>query len=123
MTTLSSESVQAFDDYVRAAEDAIDWRPHVPLYKPGVTIIPGGLNPTIDVPDAVIHDWVAAVVVRNATVEQVLRVLQSYNDYKRLYAPEITDSKVYSHHDNQWRIYLKPTRRKFSRRIWPPITT
>jgi hypothetical protein len=107
MTTLSSGSVQAFDDYVRAAGAAFDWRPHVPLHKHSVTIIPGGLNPATEVPDAVIHDWVAAVVVRNATVEQVLRVLQSYNDYKRVYAPEITDSKVYSHHGNQWRIYLK----------------
>ena len=49
----------------------------------------------------------AAVSVKNATVEQVLAVLQSYGDYKRLYASQITDSKVYSHHDNQWRIYLK----------------
>lgn len=106
-TNLSSESVHAFDDYVKAAEARFDWRPHVPLYKHGVTIVPGGLNPIIEAPAAIIHDWVAAVVVRNATVEQVLRVLQSYNDYKRLYAPEITDSKVYSHHDNQWRIYLK----------------
>jgi hypothetical protein len=106
-TNLSSESVRAFDNYVKAAEAGLDWRPHVPVYKHGVKIIPGGLNPTIEVPDAIIHDWAAAVVVRKATVEQVLRVLQDYEDYKRLYAPEITDSRVYSHHDNQWRIYLK----------------
>jgi hypothetical protein len=106
-TRLSSESARAFDDYVKGAEAGFDWRDHVPLYKHGVKIIPGGLNSTIELPDAIIHDWVAAEVIRNVTVEQVLGVLQSYDDYKRLYAAQITDSKVYSHHDNQWRIYLK----------------
>ena len=106
-TRLSSESSRAFDDYVKGAEAGFDWRDHVPLDKHGVKIIPGGLNPTIELPDAIIHDWVAAEVVRNVTVEQVLAVLQSYDDYKRLYAAQITDSKVYNHHDNQWRIYLK----------------
>jgi len=106
-TKLSAESTRAFDDYVKDAEAGFDWRDHVPLDKHGVKIIPGGLNPTIELPGAIIHDWVAAELVRNVTVEQVLAVLQSYNDYKRLYASQITDSKVYSHHDNQWRIYLK----------------
>ena len=106
-TTLSSESARAFDDYIKGAEARFDWRDHVPLDKHGVNIIPGGLNSTIELPDAIIHDWVAAEVVRNVTVAQVLAVLQNYSNYKRLYAAQITDSKVYSHHDNQWRIYLK----------------
>ena len=107
ITRLSTESARAFDDYVKDAEAGFDWRGHVPLDKHGVKIIPGGLNSTTALPDAIIHDWVAAEVVRNVTVEQVLAVLQNYSDYKRLYASQITDSKVYSHHDNQWRIYLK----------------
>ena len=106
-TTLSSESARAFERYVKAAEAKFDWRDHVPLDKHGVKIIPGGLNPAIELPDAIIHDWVAAVLVRNVTVEQVLSVLQSYDNYKRLYASQVSDSKVYSHHKDQWRIYLK----------------
>jgi hypothetical protein len=39
--------------------------------------------------------------------------LQSYNDYKTLYAPQITDSKVYSHHDNRWKIYLMLHKKEF----------
>jgi hypothetical protein len=106
-TRLSVESARAFDEYVKGAEAGFDWRSHVPLDKHGVKVIPVGPNGTTELPDAIIHDWVAAEVVRNATVEQVLAVLQSYGDYKRLFASQITDSKVYSHHDNQWRIYLK----------------
>jgi hypothetical protein len=107
MTKLSPESAHAFDDYVKTAEAHFDWRDHVPLEKHGVSVIPGGPNPAIELPDAIIHDWVAAMVVPDATVEQVLAVLQSYGKYKQLYPSQITDSKVYSHHDNQWSIYLK----------------
>jgi hypothetical protein len=106
-TTLSLESVRAYDDYVKGAEAKFDWRSHVPLEKNGVNIVPGSLNPTIALPGAIIHDWVAAEMVPNVTVEQVLAVLQSYGEYKRLFASQITDSKVYSHHGDQWRIYLK----------------
>jgi hypothetical protein len=53
------------------------------------------------------------VLVQNATVEQVLAVLQSYADYKKLYAPQITDSKIYSHEDNHWKIYLKLYKKDF----------
>jgi hypothetical protein len=114
-TKLSSESVRAFDDYIKAAEAEFDWRGHIPLDKKGVTIIPGGLNPTIQLPDALIHDWVAAVVVRNTTVEQVLAVLQSYSDYKRIYASQISESTVFSHYGNYWKIYLKLCRKAIVR--------
>jgi len=106
-TKLSTESARAYDDYVKGAEAGFDWRGHVPTAGHGVKVIPGSLNPTIELPDAIIHDWVAAELVRDVTVEQVLRVLQSYSNYARLFAPEIADSKVYSHHDNEWKIYLK----------------
>lgn len=106
-TTLSSESARAYDDYVRGAEAKFDWRSHVPLEKHGVNIVPGSQNPTIELPGAIIHDWVAAELVPNVSVEQVLAVLQSYGEYKRLFASQVTDSKVYSHHGDQWRIYLK----------------
>ncbi len=106
-TKLSPDSVRAFDDYVRTAEAGLDWHQHVPLDKHHITMTPGFRSPLVELPDAMIHDWVGAVLVRHATVEQVLAVLQSYDDYKRVYAPQITDSKVFSHLDNHWKIYLK----------------
>jgi hypothetical protein len=106
-TKLSSESARAYDDYIKGAEAGFDWRGHVPLAGRGVKIIPGALNPTIELPDAIIHDWVAAELLPDATVEQVLKVLQSYSDYKRLFASQIADSKVYSHRDNEWKVYLQ----------------
>ena len=105
---LSPDSDRAFDAYIKTAETQFDWRPHVSLDKnSSVKIVPAAQNPTIDLPGAIIHDWTGAILVPGATVEKALTVLQSYDDYKRIYAPQVTDSKLYSHQGNHWRSYLK----------------
>ena len=105
---LSPDSDRAFDAYIKTAETQFDWRPHVSLDKnSSVKIVPAAQNPTIDLPGAIIHDWAGAILVPGATVEKALTVLQSYDDYKRIYAPQVTDSKLYSHQGNHWRSYLK----------------
>ena len=105
---LSPDSDRAFDAYIKTAETQFDWRPHVSLDKnSSVKIVPAAQNPTIDLPGAIIHDWAGAILVPGATVEKALTILQSYDDYKRIYAPQVTDSKLYSHQGNHWRSYLK----------------
>jgi len=105
---LSPDSDRAFDAYIKTAESQFDWRPRVSLDKnASVKIVPAAPNPTIDLPGAIIHDWVGAILVPGATVEKALTVLQSYDDYKRIYAPQVTDSKLYSHQGNHWLSYLK----------------
>ena len=105
---LSPDSDRAFDTYIQTAERQFDWRPRVSLDKnPSVKIVPAAPNPTIDLPGAIIHDWTGAILVPGATVEKALTVLQSYDDYKRIYTPQVTDSKLYSHQGNHWRSYLK----------------
>jgi len=105
---LSPDSDRAFDAYIKTAETQFDWRPHVSLDKnSSVKIVPAAQNPTIDLPGAIIHDWAGAILVPGATVEKALTILQSYDDYKRIYAPQVTDSKLYSHQGTHWRSYLK----------------
>jgi hypothetical protein len=112
MTRLSPESDRAFDDYIAAAEGKLDWRAHVSLPDTSVRILPAALKPTVEVPGAIIHDWTGAVFVPSATVEQALAVLQSYDDYKRLYSPQVAASKLYGHEGNLWRVYLKLHKKK-----------
>jgi len=105
---LSPDSDRAFDAYIKTAETQFDWRPHVSLDKnSSVKIVPAAQNPTIDLPGSFIHVWTGGILVPGATVEKALTVLQSYDDYKRIYAPQVTDSKLYSHQGNHWRSYLK----------------
>jgi len=105
---LSPDSDRAFDAYIKSVENQLDERPHVVLDKnSSVKIVPAAPNPTMDLPGAIIHDWAGAILVPGATVEKALAILQSYDDYKRIYAPQVTDSKLYSHQGNHWRSYLK----------------
>src|SRR5258706_15412080 len=112
MTRLSREADRAFDDYIQGVEAKFDWQPHAVLNNPGaqeehgVTTVPGAMPPTVDLKGAIIHDWLGAVLAPGATVKAVLAVLQSYDDYPRLYAPQITASKVLSHQGNFWRVFL-----------------
>jgi hypothetical protein len=104
---LSPDSDRAFDAYVKTAESQLDWHAHVALDKnSSVKIVPAP-NPTVDLPGAIIHDWTGAILVPGASLEKALSLLQSYDDYKRIYAPQVTESKLYSHQGNRWRSYLK----------------
>jgi hypothetical protein len=114
---LSQESEQSFAGYVSAAEAKMDWRARFRPKPNGEIIIAAGgtqpnAEPTIDVKDALIHDWVAATFVPGATLEKTLAVLQSYDDYKTIYAPHITNSKLLEHHGDGWRVYLRLNKTK-----------
>jgi hypothetical protein len=45
------------------------------------------------VPNGLIHDWIGAVFIPNATVGSLLAVLHDYDRYKDIYQPAVTDSK------------------------------
>ena len=106
-TRLSPESSRAFDDYTKAVETALDFEAHIRLDRPGVNMVPGAAKPTVDLQDAIIHDWAAAVLIPATTLEKTMTLLQSYDDYKRIYAGQITDSKALGHEGGLWHIYLK----------------
>lgn len=43
-----------------------------------------------------IHDWIGAVFIPNATLEGVLAVVHDYDRYKEFYKPVVADSKVFA---------------------------
>jgi hypothetical protein len=112
ITHLSPETDRAFDAYVAAVESKMDWQAHVQASSAEVTIAPSMSKADTDVKGGVVHDWTAATIAPEATVEKVLAVLQDYDDYKRLYWPQVTDSKLLSHNGNHWRAYLKLYKKK-----------
>jgi hypothetical protein len=106
MTQLPPAADRAFDDYVKNTETRLDGRPHVAVDKPGVSIVPGGPQATVDLKGAILHDWAGAVLVPGGTLKRALAVLESYDDYKQVYAPDVTASKALGHEGNRWRISL-----------------
>jgi hypothetical protein len=49
---------------------------------------------TESVPNGLIHDWIGAVFIPNATLEGLFAVVHDYDRYKQIYKPVVADSKV-----------------------------
>jgi hypothetical protein len=106
-TTLSSETNEAFDRYAAEAESTMDWRAHVQPPRGDVTIAPTHNQADVNVPKGVIHDWTAAAIAPGATADSVVRLLQDYDNYKRIYNPQVTDSKLLERHGERFHAYLR----------------
>lgn len=55
-----------------------------PLVGHGTEAVPGGL----------IHDWIGALFIPNASIADVLDVIHDYDRYKEVYKPVVTDSRL-----------------------------
>jgi hypothetical protein len=61
----------------------------------------------IDVPDGMVHHWIGAVLVPGTSLTAAFTVLRNYNNYKEIYKPEVTRSRLISHQDDNYEIYLR----------------
>ncbi len=59
-----------------------------------VVVAPVVGHGTKDVPNGLIHHWIGAVFIPNATVRRLLAVVHDYDAYKDFYKPVVTDSKM-----------------------------
>jgi len=119
---LSSETAQAFDRYVAAAESKmteglqagrflhVDSTPDVKAkLRAGEvrieTVSPP--DPSIQVSGGLLQDWLGMMFIPNASIAQVKAVLQDYANYKNIYQPKVIDSKEISHHGDHFDIFLR----------------
>ncbi len=124
---LKPETLQAFDRYVRAAEARISdqvagkssflWtdesRPRLDQVRGGqVAAQTWNGRGEVQIPDGLIHDWIGAVFVPGATLEQTLALVRNYDNHYRLYQPEVIDSKTLAHNQDHYKIYLRLLKKK-----------
>ena len=108
---LAPVTLEAWDAYTQAATARMDER-----LRPGssflwidqhpdslakvrageIVVAPAGPGIPRKVPSGLIHDWIGAVFVANASLSDVLPVVRDYARYKELYHPSVIDSKVIS---------------------------
>lgn len=112
LTRLSPETDQAFDAYVKTEESKMNWKARVQPEAGSISINAGGTSALVNVKDGFAHDWIAATVVPGGTVERTLAVLQDYENYKKIYKPDVTESKVLGREGNRWRAFLQLRKRK-----------
>jgi hypothetical protein len=124
---LKPETLQSFAAYIRAAEAAMDKTLHGAgsfLWSEGnadtarqvregevVAQFWSGKGP-IKVPHGLIHDWVGAAFIPDATVERLLALIQNYDNHKNIYQPEVIASKLISHRGNDFQVYLRLLKKK-----------
>jgi hypothetical protein len=65
-----------------------------------------------EVPNGLIHDWVGAVFIPNATVEAALALVQDYDNHKNIYKPDVMDSKLIARQGDDFQIFLRLLKKK-----------
>jgi hypothetical protein len=107
--TLDPNTSDAWDEYIQSATERMQqrlaagnsflWVDEAPerlaRVKAGeVVVAPIGSHIPKKVPSGLIHDWVGAVFIPNASINDALQVVRDYSRYKDLYQPSVVDSKV-----------------------------
>jgi hypothetical protein len=123
---LKQPTLEAFATYIRDAEAAMErsldattflWSDASPeraqKVRGGQVVAQfwSGRGP-VKVPSGLIHDWIGAALIPDATVADVLKLVQDYDNHKNIYRPEVIASKLVSHHGNDFQIYLRLLKKK-----------
>ena len=106
---LKEQTLNAWDAYIQTANAEMDhrlqgpflWVDEVPdriqqVRAGNVLVSSVGQHNPKGVPSGLIHDWMGAAFIPNATLEDVLSVARDYARYKEIYKPTVVDSKSLS---------------------------
>jgi hypothetical protein len=106
---LHPDTLRAWDTYLHRADSRLQSRldaHHTYLWadeEPGraarlrageILVTPMAGRAIRGVPDGLIHDWLGAVFIPNATISGLLAVVHDYDRYKDFYKPTVADSKI-----------------------------
>ena len=123
---LKPETLQAFEDYIRDAEDAMEQTLGGPAFlwcdgdpKRAKSVQQGkvaaelwkGKSPA-KAPFGLIHDWIGAVWIPGTTAAATLACIQDYDRHKVMYRPEVIDSKLIARQGDDFQIYLRVLKKK-----------
>lgn len=67
----------------------------------------------LKITNGLIHDWVAAAFISDSTIQEIFAVIQDYDHHKNIYKPEVVDSKLIRHEDNDFQVHLRLLKKKF----------
>ncbi len=124
ITKLTPETVAQFDAYIKDGERLLQrridgdrpflWADDLPERRLTLRrgdILVEGLPETPDIEGGLLHVWLGAMFIPEATGPEVLAVLQDYDRHQEWY-PEPVESKLLSQDGDVYRGYLKLRRKK-----------
>jgi hypothetical protein len=119
--TLKPETLSSWEEYVRAATAHMQERLNsnapflltdeepdraAQLRSGEILVSPVGPHVPERVPSGLIHHWMGAVFIPNATLHVVLPVVRDYGHYKEIYHPGVIDSKAVTKSDSEDRFSM-----------------
>ena len=66
----------------------------------------------VKVPSGLIHDWIAAALIPDSTIQEAFAVIQDYDNHKNVYKPEVIESRLKRRDDDDFQIYLRLVKKK-----------
>jgi hypothetical protein len=123
---LKPESLKSWEEHVQRADARMEvrlrdghaflWAGEAPDRLQRVRTGEILVSPVIEdgvrsVPNALIHDWLGAAFIPNATLESVLNVVHDYDRYKDYYKPVVVDSKLLARSPDEQRFSMLWVRR------------
>jgi hypothetical protein len=126
---LKEQTVQAWETYVRGANTRVEERAtgrspflwvdenpeRVQRVRAGeVLVAPVDSDNPRKVPHGLIHDWIGAMFLPNAKLDDVMGVLHDYDHYKDFYKPLVVKSKVLERTQDHERVTLLMMQKVYS---------
>jgi hypothetical protein len=124
---LNPKTLEAFDAYIRNTETEMEqslhgsgsflWSQLAPeraqVVDQGQVVARfwSGEGP-VKVPKGLIHDWIAAAFIPDSNIQEILAVIQNYDNHKNTYKPEVIDSRLISREGNDFKVYLRLLKKK-----------
>jgi hypothetical protein len=120
------ETTEAFERYVRTTEFRLAALPRgcegflwagaaeqrLRLRQGKILSQPRGRRGDVPVASGLIHDWVGAIFIPSARVEDVLKVVRDYNRHQNFYRPEVVESRILSQSGDEYKVHLRLLKRK-----------
>ncbi len=66
----------------------------------------------IDIPDGAIHHWLGVIFIPGATVAATLRLLEDYDNHAKIFAPDVSRSKLLKREGDRFHVYLRFHKKK-----------
>jgi hypothetical protein len=124
---LKPGTVLAFERYIRETEARLEQRLRpegrflwvdeesqrvIQVRQGQVAIENRAAQGTLAIPGGLIHDWIGAVFIPEATLGKTLALVQDYDHNRDNYKPEVLASRLISRDGNDFKVYLRLMKQK-----------
>ena len=61
----------------------------------------------VEIPSGMVHHWIGTVLIPGVTLDRAIAMMQDYDRYPEIYAPDVQASAVRAREDNRFEVYLR----------------